>query len=310
VNPPSVCFATQGTCNNNLCAYSYADGAACDADGDKCTPNDSCKSGTCVADTDHLVRCIQRPCHTAPACNKTTGNCDDAAIPDGVGKCGGDGCTPKGDCTGGTCSTAAQTIDCSALDTQCAAGLCDPTKPGSGAEKCGAQNVVNGTACDLADKCLQSPACSGGTCVGTPKACDPSLACHVAMCNSTTGDCDEAVAPLGTACGTPSSCKQNATCDANGNCGGDPVPDGSPCQMLDCATTAACVSGACVCLMSASTDGLGNGDTDGGVSGDDAGDTTSMPTSPGGCSVGGTPRSEIFAMLFVALAFARRRRRI
>src|SRR5262249_32569211 len=135
VNPPSVCFATQGSCNNNVCSYPFADGTACDADGDKCTPNDSCKSGTCVADTAHLVKCIQRLCHTTPSCNKSTGNCDDTAIADGVGNCGGDGCTPTGNCTGGNCSTASQTTDCSSINDACVVGLCDPTKPGSGTQK-------------------------------------------------------------------------------------------------------------------------------------------------------------------------------
>lgn len=239
---PNGCYKTQGACSMGSCTYSYNDGASCNADNDACTPNDKCQSGTCVADTANAVTCIRRECHSAPTCNKTTGNCDDTVA---TGACGGDGCsTSTGTCSTGTCSVPSK--DCTASNGVCKVGVCDPAQPFGGS--CTATNKLNGLACTLADKCLLATACNGGDCVGTPKLCTPSAVCRVALCNSSTGSCEEALAPVGTSCVAAGACVQNAACDASGNCVGDIVPDGNPCEKAGCSGTASCVTGMCICI--------------------------------------------------------------
>jgi hypothetical protein len=261
-------------------------------------------NGTCVADTANLVKCVQRECHTAPACNKTTGDCQDTVI---SGACGGNGCTPAGTCASGACSTANQTKSCTNLDDGCHVGACDPA---SG--NCAAVNKANGTVCQVADKCQQSAVCSGGVCLGTAKQCDPSGPCRVPMCNGSTGECEETIAPMGTACDIGDGCTQNATCDAVGNCSGSPTPDGTPCDKAGCAETAACVSGMCTCLSlpdfgsgSSSVHASEQSTLDAGVNESDGG----SGGISSGCSYGGgspTPFAILFAC-FLCVCLRRRR---
>jgi len=305
-SPPNGCYKTQGTCASGACSYSYNDGASCNADSDACTPNDKCASGACVADTANRVHCVQRDCHTAPMCNKSTGNCDDTAVSNGTA-CGGNGCaSASGTCTGGNCSVPPK--DCSSFDTDCKVGLCDASGPVG--TPCATTNKLNGTTCALADKCVLTPACNGGDCVGTPKTCDPSAACRVAMCNSTTGDCEESVAPVGTACTITAGCVQNAQCDATGNCVGDTVPDGTPCSKDGCSAFAACSTGSCVCIDSP--------DFGGALAPIVPTDAADMSTDGGGsskgCSIGGrapaspwSPGSMVL-LLVPLLGIVRRRR--
>src|SRR4029078_349043 len=131
----------------------------CNADDTKCTPNDTCMNGTCLADTANAVKCVQRPCHTPPVCHATTGNCDDTVV---TGACGGNNCTAAGTCSAGTCSGA--TKDCSSLSCPCSTGICDPSI-GDPSANCAKITVLHGTACTLADKCMLMTECSGGVCV-------------------------------------------------------------------------------------------------------------------------------------------------
>jgi hypothetical protein len=291
VSPPNGCYMTQGTCSGGACSYGYNDGAACNADNDACTPNDKCQSGACFADTANIVKCIRRECHSAPVCNKTTGNCDDSALADGTG-CGNDACnSATGTCTSGTCSVPPK--DCSALDNVCRVGICDPTQPVGAA--CATANKMNGLACTVADKCQTSTTCSGGQCIGTSKTCTPSAPCSIAVCNPATGDCEESQAPVGAACQAQNDCTQDGTCDATGACVGNPLPDGSPCDKVGCSISAACVSGACACSDLASSDaGVGPAPKPGGH----------------GCSMSPHAQPVLtvpFALLLVWLASRRRR---
>jgi hypothetical protein len=189
--------------------------------------------------------------------------------------------------------------------------VCDPNQAGEGAQKCGTSNVVNGTPCPVPDKCVVQPACTGGSCVGTPKACTASGSCRVAECNPSTGECEETVAPVGTACQTVGSCTQAPACDAAGNCVGTALPDGSPCEREGCATVAVCANQACVCATGAD---LSAAPVDAGavVAETDA----SMPADPptaGGCSMNGVPSRQSvpmwLALFLLLLPRARSRRR-
>jgi hypothetical protein len=294
MTPPSGCYNTAGTCSGGVCNYTYNDGAACNADNTKCTPNNTCKSGSCIADTAHTVKCVQRECHTAPSCNASTGNCDDAAQPAGTA-CGGNGCTPASTCGAqGVCS--ATTKDCSNLTTNCKVGICDPQLPT--ATNCTTMNVANDTPCTLADMCQLMTACVGGACVGTPKICAPSAPCRTAACNPTTGDCDEQLSPLGSSCEGTIACLQHASCDASGTCQGDFVADGSPCDNPSCSVAATCVTGECKCFGE-------NGGASVGAS-DDAG-VTSSDSGKHGCAVavGGAAGSPVLLALVLLWIAAR-----
>ncbi len=246
-SPPNACYKVPGTCTAGACSYVFNSGASCNADNNACTPNDTCQNGGCVADTAHQVTCVQRACYTAPTCNPTSGNCVDTALTDGAA-CGGDGCLPAGTCTTGACSTASQAVDCSSLDTNCALGVCDPLKAGTGAQKCTTSNVTNGVVCTLPDQCQQNPLCSGGVCTGTPKVCTSPAACQSSACESSTGNCVNTQVATGTSCVTSASCSQNPTCSDMGACIGGPVPDSTPC-VLSCASGyAGCANNVCACL--------------------------------------------------------------
>ena len=247
VSPPSSCYKPQGACTAGSCTYPYNDGAGCNADSNACTPNDTCLSGSCVTDTIHSVKCVQRDCHGVPTCNKVSGDCVDALVPDGT-VCGGNGCTAvAGICSTGTCSSSPK--DCSALDSDCIVGTCNAQA--AVGTPCASSNQTNGTACAVGDKCVVAPACSGGKCTGTRTTCTPSGACRIAECNPGSGTCEETVAPQGTTCSLEGACTQNATCDGNGNCNGDPVPDGTPCTRSGCENAVAtCGGGQCTCLAS------------------------------------------------------------
>ena len=257
--PPSVCYQGPGTCTAGACTFAFADNTPCDADGTKCTANDKCQLGACVVGP--VVTCPQLACHEAPKCNPTSGDCESIAL-SGV-TCGGNLCTADGTCTNGICN-GTPLADCSKGTTACKVGLCIEA---SGA--CGTTSVVNGMPCDSTDKCQLQTACSGGECVGTPKPCVPSSECKQASCDSANGACVEAA-----------------------------LPDGTPCDGMNCdgGASGTCSKGACGC------GGTTSSNSDGG---------TSMESS-GGCDVGPSPVPPrwhwlVLAMLLAGLARVARR---
>ena len=78
-----------------------------------------------------------------------TGGCDD-----------GNPCTSNDTCVNGDCS--GRPLDCSASDSACALGICDPST-GS----CGLTPLQNGLSCDDGNSQTISDQCSCGTCIGT-----------------------------------------------------------------------------------------------------------------------------------------------
>ncbi len=300
VSPPNTCFKTQGSCSaSSTCTYTPTDGVSCNADNNACTVGDKCQGGVCVAGP--TKTCIQTPCHGAPTCNTSTGNCDATTNGNGTG-CGGDGCTASGTCTGGACSSPSK--DCSSLTAVCKVGICDPGLPM--ATNCTTTEVANGTSCTIADKCQSATSCNGGECVGTRKQCAPSGPCRISDCDPASGNCVETIAPAGASCDATGSCLQNATCDATGACKGDPVLDGTPCDKSGCTASASCVSGTCECLdcpdFSVEPHAGGGADLGAQVS----------PPDGGGCelarSAGGGAGTSLLAMLALAMLVLRRRR--
>jgi hypothetical protein len=129
------------------------------------------------------------------------------------------------------------------------------------------------TSCDDGDLCTRSDTCQAGTCTGAdPVVCTALDQCHqVGTCNASTGLCSDPPAPNGSSCNDNDACTQTDECQsgvctgldpivcsgpescygtcnpANGECTGDPKPNGTPCtDGSACTQTDACSSGLCV----------------------------------------------------------------
>ena len=124
-----------------------ADGTPCD-DGNPCTTNETCQSGSCVGSV-------------AP--NGTA--CDD-----------GNACTQTDTCQSGTC-TGSNPVICTALDPCHDSGVCY-----TGTGVCSNPAKPDGTACDDGIVCTQTDACQAGVCVGTAISCDDGNPCTDDAC--------------------------------------------------------------------------------------------------------------------------------
>ena len=235
-----VCDGATGSCQQ-VPAF---DGLACD-DGNACTTGDQCSAGSCVASG--ALGCDDaNPC-TADRCIPSMG-----CVNDGSGvtaPCAPDmGCDIGFVCQGDAIGTCAPTSmkDCSPIDDQCNAGMCDPA---SG--NCVAVPVLNGTPCDDGDACSAGDQCTAGVCGGGPRDCDDGNTCTDDSCDSGLG-C--VYANNTDPCDDGSVCTQGDVC-GGGSCGGsDPCGDFGSCvegsgssYSCDCASGFTDVGGACVC---------------------------------------------------------------
>jgi hypothetical protein len=224
-----------------------AGAVACRTPGELCRENANCCSRLCVADTAGRHVC---QCRTEADCPPPTNKCLAAT------------------CAGGVCGTA-PAVHCAALDQCHLAGTCDPSTG-----VCSNPNAPNGTACDDGNRCTQTDACQGGTCVGgNPIACRAEDQCYdVGTCDPATGRCSSPAKADGTACTDQDACTQTDTCrggvctgsnpvvcappdqchragvcnSATGNCDYAPVADGTPCDDGDqCTVGDTCRAGTC-----------------------------------------------------------------
>jgi len=259
----ATCDPTTGAC----VAAPKPDGTTCD-DGNACTQGDACTAGECTPGTP-MVCAAGDACHEAGVCDPATGQCTNAAKPDGT-VCGdGNACTEGDTCQAGTCTAGAPVV-CGGADACHEAGTCDPAT--------GACSVVakpDGTRCEDGNACTQFDACQAGTCTGgAPVVCTAGDACHEpGTCDPATGQCSNPAKPDGSACSDGNACTLNETCHA-GTCGGGqavtcsapgdacheaavcdpttggcvnpPKPDGTPCSDANkCTQTDTCQAGAC-----------------------------------------------------------------
>ena len=169
--PNSQCYAPQGVCSGGKCSYVTTTGA-CD-DGNSCTVNDSCQSGTCAGSP--------MTCATPPA-----SACKDASTLVVYNK--------QGSCVGGKCSYGSQLVACK---YGCKSGACqsDPcasvsctappknyckdtktlvvyTSPGScSGGKCSyaSSDQVCTYGCDTVAGACKSDPCAGVSCKTPPK---------------------------------------------------------------------------------------------------------------------------------------------
>ncbi len=97
----SICDPGTGTCVVN---GQLGDGASCE-DGQKCTSNDTCQSGSCVAG--EPVHCPPtNQCQDVGTCNTETGSCVYTNRPNGSSCNDFAACTESDTCQAGMCSTA------------------------------------------------------------------------------------------------------------------------------------------------------------------------------------------------------------
>lgn len=145
---------------NDRCRNCQTD-ADCD-DFSPCTVGEACIEGACIAGV--LVDCSQN----GDQCNLSScdplgeeGNCDRVEPVENGGSCDDDQfCTEGEVCQSGACA-GGSSRDCSHLNDQCNAGVCDEET-----DACLSQPFDDGTACNDGDGCTTGDACLSGTCQG------------------------------------------------------------------------------------------------------------------------------------------------
>ncbi|MBL0044388.1 MAG: T9SS type A sorting domain-containing protein [Flavobacteriales bacterium] len=140
-------------------------------------------------------------------------------------------------------------------------------------EPCGDGNVCNGAEIWFDCECIAGTPLNcddGNPC--TLDSCDPLIGCVHTPAPDADGDgvcdaldnCPTSPGQIGSACSDNNPCTTNDVLNANCQCAGSPVPDGTLCDL-----NAQCIAGACTPI---STDTDGDGIPD---------DTDSCPTVPG-----------------------------
>lgn len=215
-------------------------GAPCD-DGNFCTAIDTCDaSGLCIGAGDPCTSVPTSTCATSYACDLTQQAClpQNTAATDGLA-CG-DRCQ-SGTCLAGFCF--GPTVDCSALNSECTVGVCDPAS--INVDPCVADPVDDGTGCDDSDLCTELDICTAGACGGQAKDCDDSNDCTQNVCDPATGSCQNPDVTGAVTCGTAScdgsTVTQAPLCGPGGSCAAPAVLN---CLNYVCdPVSAACLSG-------------------------------------------------------------------
>lgn len=159
----------------------------------------------------------------APCGSPALGTCDQADACDGSGSC-----LPRTAPNGSPCDDGAF---CTTGD-QCRGGQCVAT----GQQNCGANSACN----EAADQCQCQGCQVGNSCfaAGTP---NPQNPCQV--CNPTTSPFGFS-ANAGATCGSgPAECSEQDTCNAQGQCAPNNLPNGAPCTSVP---RGACQNALCV----------------------------------------------------------------
>jgi len=204
---------TNDSCDKKKgCVYTPNE-SFCDADGDKCTQNDKCSSGVCVAGKKKACK-DSNDC-TADLCDKATGFCKftQLTVPcdDGNQCTKGEACGKHPD-TGLAACIGGKPVDCSDGNS-CTKDSCDP-KNG-----CKYAPLFDGSPCNDGNKCTDPDGCAKGVCQGKPidvkTKCDDGNPCTKDSCASDKG-CHSA--PLsGIKCEDGNVCTEGDVC-SKGTC--------------------------------------------------------------------------------------------
>src|SRR6266404_4647592 len=251
----SDCSALTDACNTGTCASDgltkrcvatpKTNGTRCD-DGDACTAEDTCQSGTCTPGTATQCTALDQ-CHVAGICDSETGLCSNPARSNGTTCDDGDACTTGDTCQNGSCGGTG--VTCTASDQCHVAGICDSeTGLCSNPARANGASCSDGNACTLGDTC-QAGICSSGAAV----SCTALDQCHDAgVCDSGTGTCTNPAKTNGASCSDGNACTHNDTCQA-GTCTSGA---GTTCTALDqCHDVGTCDAETGTCSNPAKTNG-------------------------------------------------------
>lgn len=205
------CDPASGACS----AQAMPSGASCD-DGDPCTTNDACQSGSCLGTTKDCTD-LDEACMVG-ACEAETGSCLALASSNGTPCNDKDSCSGHDACTSGLCQGAFNL--CAACSGKLAGDACQDGDP------CSAS----------AGACVQ--VADGLRCESPKKDCSASsTVCELGVCDAVSGDCLAVARPEGAACDDGDTCTSGDAChtpegaDAPQCSGstvemcGDPAPD-------------------------------------------------------------------------------------
>ncbi|MCB9738488.1 MAG: lamin tail domain-containing protein [Deltaproteobacteria bacterium] len=160
-----------------------SDNKPCD-DGDACTKDDVCTSGTCVGGG--LTDCDDADNCTVDTCDEKSGCAHKA-------KDGCKACKAVGDCDDGNA---------------CTTDACDLAA--------GCTSTANDAACSDGDACTDKDVCQGGVCkAGAAVVCDDNNPCTTDACDAKQG-CTTSPLPDDTACGDGKVCKSAGCVDKPG----------------------------------------------------------------------------------------------
>jgi slime mold repeat-containing protein len=192
--------------------------------------DDACFTRTCNARTGackSASKCKPPSCMVLSACDMASGACSYTPGGEGTNCDDGNACTDGTTCTGGVCVGGTAKV-CPAPGGQCQTASCDP------ATGCTTQ-LLNGTTCDLGDRCITKDTCVNGTCThGPPVVCQPMTCkkpgnCSGGTCSYQNDD--------GASCSDGDVCNGAETCS-----GGSCVKSSGP---LDCKDSNPCTSDSC-----------------------------------------------------------------
>ncbi len=273
------CEATSCEPKSGKCSKApLTDGTSCDADGNACTLNDTCKKGACQAgvntcqcqvDADCKKLDDGSLCNGTLVCNPTTKRC--VINPATVIKCSDwqdtDCHASRCDAKTGKCSLQPTNHlrPCNADDNPCTPyDTCDQGKCVAGTNICQCQLDKQCGAFDDNDACTAPLYCDkkGGKppflCEPTPGkkvSCKPGQ-CAVLVCDPIDGKCKASSKTNLKACDDGNACTADGCSKATGGCTNAPLKDGSVCDDGSiCVTGELCAKGVCKGLVKDCDDG-------------------------------------------------------
>ncbi len=262
-----TCVAGGDPCPGQLCCPETETCAECCGDMD-CADNgvfcdgpEICIDGACVSQGDPCSGatpiCCENSQSCAADCCVNTDCPDDGLYCDGLETCVGGECGSSGN----PCGPAAPV--CCENDDSCAADCCvDADCPGNGVFCDGAEICTGGACTSAGDPCPEeTPVCCeelndcAAECCGNDD-CDDDNECTYDLCTLDM-ECLNVPQVAGFACGddTDDDCTEPDSCDGEGNCLPNHLPDGTACSDgVFCTDGDSCERGACVGGPSPCTD--------------------------------------------------------
>ena len=212
---------TDDACDPKSACQALNNKAAC-SDGSKCTLDDKCEDGKCVAGSpvkcEDGGQCFKASCTPEDGCLSVplsfTATCTDGNVCTKDDTCNGQGLCLPGDAT--SCND----------NNACTTDSCDASK--------GCKHDNNTDACTDGDRCTLGDKCDGGACKSNEKFnCDDANACTDDSCDPVKGCV---------------AINNNEKCDDNNNCTKDEACSGGSCtpqSPTDCDDGNLCTTESC-----------------------------------------------------------------